>query len=108
MKTTYILFMLFLAGCTSTRPNQAMTAEQTTSLAMRLANDKAFTEYYCRPFHDGQPAQFQAGHWVWTDMEGLGKNDIRTSVELATDGSVDQVQLEILNNMDLVHGGRPF
>jgi hypothetical protein len=101
MKTTCILFALFLVGCTSTRPNQAMTAEQATSLAMRLANDKAFAEYYCKPFHDGRPAQFRAEHWVWTDMEGLGKGDIRASVDLAADGSVNRVQLEILNNEDI-------
>ena len=85
-----------------------MTAEQATSLAMRLANDKAFADYYCRPFHDGHPAQFQAGHWVWTDMEGLGKSDIQASVELAADGSVEHVQLEILDNTDVVVGGHSF
>jgi uncharacterized protein YcfL len=48
MKTSFIIiFTLLLVGCASTRQSASLTAEQAKTVAMRLANDKAFTLYHC-------------------------------------------------------------
>ncbi|MGO8931630.1 MAG: hypothetical protein ACLQU3_32655 [Limisphaerales bacterium] len=46
MKTAFIvIFTLLLVGCASTRQTASLTAEQANTVALRLANDKAFTLY---------------------------------------------------------------
>jgi uncharacterized protein YcfL len=97
MKTSFIIiFTLLLVGCASTRQSASLTAEQAKTVAMRLANDKAFTLYHCQPFRDGQPARFVAGQWVWVDYQGFGYGDIQATVELAADGSTHSVDLKLL------------
>ena len=93
-----IIATLLLVGCTSTRPSASLTAEQAKTAALRLANDQAFTLYHCRPFHDGQPAQFVAGRWVWVDQQGFGHCDIQATVELAADESSHKVEVQLLDN----------
>jgi uncharacterized protein YcfL len=97
MKTSFIIiFAILLVGCASTQPGASLTAEQAKTVAMRLANDKAFTLYHCQPFRDGQPARLVAGHWVWVDQQGFGLGDIQATVELAADGSTHSVDLKLL------------
>ena len=100
MKITAIIAVtLLLVGCTST--SASLTAEQAKAVAMRLANDQAFTLYHCRPFHDGPPAQFVAGHWRWVERQGFGHSDIQATVELAADDSSHKVEVRILDSQIL-------
>ena len=49
MKTSFIvMFTLLLVGCASTRQTASLTAEQANTVALRLADDKAFTLYQCQ------------------------------------------------------------
>jgi hypothetical protein len=80
----------------------SLTAEQAKTVAMRLANDKAFRLYHCQPFRDGQPARFVAGQWVWVDQRGFGQGDIQATVELAADGSTNSVDLKLLDSRNLL------
>src|SRR5262245_24565063 len=96
-----IAFSFVLVGCTSSRQSSSLTAEQAKALAMRLANDKASTDYHCQPFRDGRPAHFTAGYWVWTDREAYGHGDIEARVELAPDGSPHTVELRLLDSRAL-------
>jgi hypothetical protein len=103
MKISCIIISAFLlVGCASSRPSASLTAEQAKSLAMRLANDKAFTLYHCQPFRDGQPAHFVAGHWIWTDQQGFGHGDVQATVELAADGSTHSVDVQLLDSKNPV------
>jgi uncharacterized protein YcfL len=97
-----IILSLLLAGCASSQPGAGLTAEQARTLAMQLANDKAATLYHCQPFHDGQPARFAEGRWVWTDRRGVGHEDVQVTVELAADGSTNRVDLELFDSMNRV------
>jgi len=77
-----------------------LTAERAKTVAMRLANDKAFTLYHCQPFRDGQPARFVAGQWVWIDLQGFGHGDIQATVQLAANGSTNSVDLKLLDSQN--------
>jgi PBP1b-binding outer membrane lipoprotein LpoB len=49
MRMSFIIILtLLLVGCPSTRQSASPTAEQAKTVAMRLANDKAFTVYHCQ------------------------------------------------------------
>jgi hypothetical protein len=78
----------------STRPGASLNAGQARALALRLANDKAATVYHCQSFHDGQPAAFVSGHWIWRE---LAPGDVEATVALASDGSTNNVALNILS-----------
>jgi len=75
---------------------------------MRLANDKAFTLYHCQPFRDGQPARFVSGHWVWVTQQGFGHSDFQATVELATDGSTNNVDLQLFDSQNQLLLQRQF
>jgi hypothetical protein len=75
-----------------------LSAEEAKTMAMRLANGKASTVYHCQPFRDGQPSRFAAGQWVWVGQQGFGRGDIQATVELATDGSTNSVDLKLLDS----------
>ncbi|MGD0261530.1 MAG: hypothetical protein ABSD29_17075 [Verrucomicrobiota bacterium] len=99
----FIASVLLLSGCspstqTSTPHTTALTAAQATTLARQLANDEAFARYRCRPFHDGQAAQFEQGRWVWTGLKGAGQLDLDATVMLAADGSTNSVDLKVLDS----------
>jgi hypothetical protein len=97
MKTSLIAVLGFiLIGCESSRQSGLLTAEQAKTLAVRLANDKASTIYHRQPFHDGVPATFESGRWVWRE---LAPGDIEATVKLAADGSTNNVALNILSNI---------
>jgi hypothetical protein len=101
MKTScIIIFTILLVGCASTRHSASLTAEQAQAFALQLANDKASTLYYCQPFRDGQPAQFVAGHWIWVEQQGFGHDDIQATVELAANGSTNNVDLKLFDNQN--------
>jgi hypothetical protein len=93
-----IAFAFLLAGCTRSRQSTSLSAEQATTQAMRLANDKAFTLYQSRPFQSGRPAQFVAGHWIWSDLRGFGHGDMQASVSLAMDGAPQKVDVNYLDS----------
>jgi hypothetical protein len=104
MKIPCIIFSSFLlAGCSGSHPGSSLTAEQARTRALQLANDKASADFHCQPFHDGQPAQFVAGYWVWTDRAGYGEGDFEARVELAPDGSAHKVELQLLDNRAILH-----
>jgi hypothetical protein len=95
-----IISALLLAGCASSPPVAGLTAGQATALAIQLANDKASALYQVQPFHEGQPARFAKGHWVWTDQRGVGHSDMQVTVELAADGSTNSVHLKVFDSMN--------
>ena len=97
-KSCIIISALLLLGCASSRQSASLTPQQAKTLAVQAANEKAFTLYHCRPFRDGQPAHFVAGHWVWTDRQGFGHADIEATVELAADGSRRGVDVQLLDS----------
>jgi len=99
MKISVIsVFAFLLVGCESSRQNASLTSEQAKTVAIQLANQKADTLYHCRPFQDGQPASFTQGHWIWTDTRGYGRGDIQATVELAANGSTNNVDIELFDN----------
>ncbi len=103
MKILSICFCAFLLiGCASSHPSVSLTAEQAKILVVQLANDKALTDYHCQPFRDGQPAHFVVGRWIWTEQQGYGLGDIQANVELASDGSTHNVELQLLDGRPLI------
>ena len=109
MKTScVIMFTILIAGCASTHQSASLTAEQATTVAMRLANDKASTFYQHQPFVAGQPAQFVAGHWLWVVRQGFGRGDIQATVELAADGSTNNVDLQLFDSQNQLLRQRQF
>jgi hypothetical protein len=99
MKIASVITLAFLlAGCVSSRRSALLSAEQATTQAIRLANDKAFTLYSTRPFQQGQSAQFVARHWIWSDRRGFGHGDIQASVVLAADGTLQKVDVTFLDS----------
>lgn len=99
MKTSLIFVLAFtLFGCERSRQSTSLTAEQAKTLAIRLANDQASRLYHSQPFLAGQPAQFEAGHWLWVARQGFGHGDIQATVELAADGSTNSVDLQLLDS----------
>ena len=89
---------ILLAGCGS--PNSApLTVEQAQSAVVQLANSKASTLYHCEPFSSrSQPPRYTQGRWVWSDRQAYGAGDIEATVELAADGSTNNVDLKLLDN----------
>jgi uncharacterized protein YcfL len=105
MKTLFVvIFSFLLIGCESSRRSASLTAEQATTVAVRLANDKASTLYQHQPFAAGQPAQLVAGHWLWVARQGFGLGDIQATVELAADGTTNKVDLQLFNSQDVNFG----
>jgi hypothetical protein len=103
MKTSLILVLAFiLVGCVSSRQSALLTTEQATTIAMRLANDKASRLYQHKPFVTGRSAQFVAGHWLWVAQQGFGLGDIQVRVELAADGSTNSVDLQLFENQNIL------
>jgi hypothetical protein len=105
MKTSLIIILAFIfVGCESSRQSASLTPEQATTIAMRLANDKASTLYQCQPFVAGRSAQFVASHWLWVAQQGFGHGDIEARVELAMDGSTSKVDLQLFDSQNIVRG----
>jgi hypothetical protein len=103
MKTSLVVILAFtLVGCESSRQSTSLTTEQATTIAMRLANDKASTLYQHRPFVAGQPAQIVAGHWLWVAQQRYGHGDIQARVELAMDGSTNNVDLQLFDSQSIL------
>jgi hypothetical protein len=102
-----LLFALTLTGCRSLPPAGSLTPAQATALSVQLANTKAEVLYSHQPFQDGQPAKFEAGHWVWSEKRGFGTADICAVVDLAEDGSTNNVSIEMDINRDLITSGGP-
>ncbi len=103
MKTSLVLVLgVVLVGCESSRQRAPLTAEQATTVALRLANEKASTLYQHQPFVAGQPAQFVRDHWLWVAQQGFGHSDIQARVELAADGSTNNVSLQLFDSQNLL------
>jgi hypothetical protein len=92
-----IIGLLFI-GCESSRQSALLTPEQAKTVARQLANEKAGALYHCQPFQEGQPASFAQGHWIWRDTRSYGRGDIEATVELAVDGSTNNVELQLLDS----------
>ena len=102
MKTSLVVVLAFiLVGCESSRRSASLTTEQATTIAMRLANDKASTLFQHQPFVAGQPAQFVADHWLWVARQGFGHSDIQATVELAADGTTNHVDIQLSDSQNL-------
>lgn len=95
-KSCFIISAFLLIGCVGKHQNTTLTAEQAKMIAMRLANDKAFSIYQCRPFRGSQPARFVSDHWIWIEQQGIGRGDVEATVELAANGSTCKVDLQLL------------
>jgi hypothetical protein len=93
-----ILFVFVLAGCETSHTGTQLTAGQAGALAVRLANDKADALFHHRPCMDNQRPTFESGHWVWSESCGFGLLDYQARVELAADGSTNNVDLKVLDN----------
>ena len=105
MKTSLIIVSaLILVGCESSRQSASLTTEQATTIAIRLANEKASMLYQHQPFVAGQLAQFVAGHWLWVARQGFGQGDIQARVELAMDGSTNHVDLQLYDSKNIFRG----
>ena len=103
MKTSSIIFFtLLLVGCAGPRQSASLTPDQANKVATRLASDKASALYHCSPFSGGEPARFVDGHWVWVAHQGYGHGDVQAMVELAADGSTNNVVLRLLDNQNLL------
>ena len=105
MKTSLIVVLaVVLVGCESSRQGASLTTEQATTIATRLANDKTSKLYQHQHFVAGQPAQFVAGHWLWVARQGFGQGDIQARVELAMDGSTNNVDLQLFDSQNIFRG----
>ena len=93
-----LLCILLLTGCEASKTPPPLTAEQAGTLSAQLANDKADAVYHHRPFQSTQPANFEAGRWVWTDSHGVGTFDFQAKVELAANGSTNNVDINVLDD----------
>jgi hypothetical protein len=98
MKISLILIpTIICTGCVTSH-RQTLTSQQATTIALQLANQKASETYQCMPFHDGQPAHLADGHWIWTGHSGYGKEDLEATVLLAVNGTMPNVELQLLDN----------
>jgi hypothetical protein len=101
MKTALIATVaLFLMGCVTSRQSASLNPEQATTMALKLANDKAQAVYHCQPFHDGVHVCFIRDRWEWSAQTGMGTGDVEATVVLAEDGSTNQVSFQTLVNMN--------
>jgi hypothetical protein len=94
------VYVVLLVGSVSSQQSASLTSDQAKTVAVQLANQKADTLYHCQPFQDGQPAKFAQGHWVWSDLRGYGHGDIQVTVELAANGSTNDVDIELFDSQD--------
>ena len=97
-----VIFALLIVGSESSLSSAPLTATQAKTLAVRLANDKADKLFHHRPFQDGQPAHLVAGNWVWVGRQGYGHGDFQATVELAADGSTNNVDLQCLDSQEVL------
>jgi hypothetical protein len=98
MKTMLIASSLvLLAGCKSSTPNPSLTADSAENLCVQLANNKADSMIHRQPFRAKQLARFEDGRWIWTDTSGAGSLDFKATVELAANGSTNNVDVQILD-----------
>jgi len=95
---------LLLAGCESSRTNTFLTADQAGARCVQLANDQADAVYHRRPFENKQPPQFENGRWIWTGSRGVGIMDYQAKVELAANGSTNNVDVRLTD--DALHPRR--
>ena len=103
MKARHIIpLALLLAGCSSTPHSHALSAEQATTLARKLANEQAQAQYHCQPFRDGASAQLVQGRWVWQDLKAQGTLDVEGSVSFAADGASPSVSVILLDNRPMM------
>jgi hypothetical protein len=101
MKIFFILILgCIVAGCESSRHSASLTTEQATTMAVRLANGKTMALYQHQSFTAGQPAQFLKGRWLWGARQGFGRGDIQTIVEIARDGSTNNVELQMFDSQN--------
>ncbi len=106
MRISAIIILAFLViSCERSQKTAPLTAAQAGTLAMRLANDKADALFHHRPFQDNRPAEFSAGHWIWTSKHGVNIRDFEARVELAADGSTNSVDIKLLDNVNRLPRG---
>jgi tetratricopeptide (TPR) repeat protein len=74
------------------------TAAEAGALAEQLANEKAWVLHKCQPFHDGPPAEFAQGHWVWDELRGYRVFHVEAKVKFAADGTNPDVDVMLLDS----------
>jgi hypothetical protein len=81
---------------TNTSTPSLLTKEQAESLALRLANDKLMklNSMHLHFTDSDSRASFVAGHWIWTDEFPFAHSLHEATVELASDGSTNSVDVE--------------
>jgi hypothetical protein len=75
-----------------------LSGEDARSLACSIANEQAREHYGCEPFGDDRPAAMIEGRWVWSDRRAQGHADIEAMVRFARDGSVERVDVLLLDS----------
>ena len=93
-----IAIALLLAGCSPAPDTGALSVEQATALARKLANEQAQARYNCQPFRNGPPARLAEGRWIWQDLKAQGQTDVEGSVSFAPDGANPSVRVILLDN----------
>lgn len=83
---------------TDARSAAALTLEQATALARRLANERAQARYQCQPFRGGPSARHEGECWTWSDRKGYGQGDIETKVFFDINGSAPKVEVYLLDS----------
>jgi hypothetical protein len=75
-----------------------MNAEEAATFASAAANQRARELYDCEPFGHARPVQWVEGRWVWSESRGQGRADLEATVEFAMDGSVQSVDVLLLDS----------
>ena len=86
-----------LVSCASPPRRAALTEEQATALAEKLANDKTSQIYRWSPAPENDPkANLVDGRWTWKTVRRNFHGDYSVTVGLALDGSTNSVDVKFM------------
>jgi hypothetical protein len=103
MKRSMFLFLgVGLVGCCSSSPVPPLSQQEAGVLCLQLANAKTEALYGHQPFQSGVLPKFQGGQWVWSEKNAYGTADVLGTVELAADGSTNDVSIEVDVNQNIL------
>jgi len=75
-----------------------LSQKQAQALACRLANEQARALYKCEPFEAVAEARFEGVRWKWKQSRGCGNLDMEARVSFSSDGSLQMVEVVLLDN----------
>ena len=95
MKFVAVFLLAFVfVGCQSPPTRAALTEEQATSLAEKLASDKIYNWSQAPELHP--KADLVDGRWIWKTVRRNYHGDYSVTVGLAVDGSTNSVDIKFL------------